>query len=540
MGTVLNSVAQAIAYYAGPVDQEPSLAFTQARYTAFKNYYATVGGAPAVFGDSDALPPRWPSPVYNNLKWFGDGTRDKLRFNDIRDLWSSFWTAIVTTFNTATSDSVGVTLRKRALSPASAGSRGSLNREFATLVRQAIGKLDLPARLNASSAVSVAASDNLANASLRGWAEFAYGTIRSCSYREEIDGSMKRFSIGEAALIVGAVAFVLSAIVAVPLLGTGTATAGAVFSVTGLAVVLGTLVVAYDWSYRCLPALPYQLGDDLVWFTTRTLWPRADWFFSGVILASADGSDPYTAAAAPVCENYANGTFTAAWCTEELGFLDIGYNLVFILNQTWPAAIEFLDTTQIPILADLAGLVRDAGYLDAFIHVDMTDPVTFSNYWSCAAVWTSIPNLLIAIAFLYLLAQLRPLLSMFASLIMQGFYPIALALLFELNLLTALLSGGTPAAFGSAGGEEEGDEEEARPHHVGGQMRAMQQAVMCAARFQRHEAATLLGGALVRQWQSPFVRLAARWQRRVRALQNQRQQRLVYDEDEELRQLGDD
>jgi len=154
-----------------------------------------------------------------------------------------------------------------------------------------------------------------------------------------------------------------------------------------------------------------------------------------------------------ICSNYDDGTLTAASCTNDLGFWDIGYNIVFLLRQIWPSAVDWVANTQIPIVRQVAQLAVDAGYLTAFEGLDMTDPVTYSQHWSCATIWTALPNALIAMALIYVLwVLLGPLLRLFATLLVQLFYPLALALLLEVNLLTALFAG--PLQTASAGVEE--------------------------------------------------------------------------------------
>ncbi len=114
------------------------------------------------------------------------------------------------------------------------------------------------------------------------------------------------------------------------------------------------------------------MGDDLTWMASRTLLSASDFFFAGVLNAAEDGSDPYTAAASVVCENYVDGTFTAGWCVVEQGFSDIGalfpiyccvpvcdvfcgqgMNAVFIINWTWPEALDWLNETQTPLISNL-------------------------------------------------------------------------------------------------------------------------------------------------------------------------------------------
>ncbi len=78
------------------------------------------------------------------------------------------------------------------------------------------------------------------NMSMTQWAEFVYKSVRSCTFTDELDGSHKRFAIAEAALIVGGIAAAGTLAVAIPVLGFGFATLGAVIGSTSMAIALGT------------------------------------------------------------------------------------------------------------------------------------------------------------------------------------------------------------------------------------------------------------------------------------------------------------
>ena len=516
LGTVIDGAVQAIAYYAGPVTQEPSLAFSTARYNNFSTYYALGANSPAVFGDSDDLPPRWPYPGINAWRYFGDRTPNKIRFTDIAALWTDIWTAIVSAFNSGTTSSIGVNITSTAAVGDPPVERPSLNRNFAQLVQQVVNGLGLP-ELMAAAATTTQEEEQGTNAealppsntSVVGWLEFLYTSIRICDFSSEIDGSHKRFSIGEAVLIVGAVAAGVTLLVALPLLGTGVATLGAMTGVATMAILLGTVVVAYDWTFRCVPAFPYQLGDDNVDFFTRTVWPRADWFYGGIINAAPDGSDPYTAAMSVQCAAYQNGTLTSGWCSGDLGFSDLGYVAVFIAGQIWPESLTYLRTTNVPILADIAKIGLVAGYLDAFENVNMTDPVQNSQHWSCATVYTAIPNAMVAFAYLYVLSFLTPLVSMLATIFVTAFYPVALAGMCAMSMLAMIM------ALRPAPAAPPSEEEEGTTATMAARRRAMK-AVARAAHPLASEPATQLGHMIIRRMEAPVVRVAKRIEQRIR------------------------
>ncbi len=62
-------------------------------------------------------------------------------------------------------------------------------------------------------------------------------------------------------------------------------------------------------------------------------------------------------------------------------------------------------------------------------NVDMTDPVTFSQMWSCGLTYTAMPNFFIAMAVLVFLFQLlAPFIRLFVKLLIGACYPAFLAL----------------------------------------------------------------------------------------------------------------
>ncbi len=260
IGTLIGSVLQAVAFYTGDVTTEPSLAFSKARYQDFKAYLADPL-APAVFGDSDDLPPRWPYPGLSAYRWFGDATPNKIRFSDLDSLWTTLWGGLVAGFDTATQDTLGTTVSATGVNETSVTHfrgqpRASLNRRLAGLFRlamQSLPELDRAVVAQEEALVAMGVDmteDQVANLTVRGWGEFIYATVRTCSYRQELDGSMKRFSIGEALLISGAVGIAAGALAAVPLFGLGVSSVSAAIGTGLLVATAATVVVGYDWSYR--------------------------------------------------------------------------------------------------------------------------------------------------------------------------------------------------------------------------------------------------------------------------------------------------
>lgn len=237
---------------------------------------------------------------------------------------------------------------------------------------------------------------------------FMLSWIRGCSYRDELNGSMKRFSIGESILIMSAVAAGLGLILGALLPGQIATVLGGLGVVLGLAILFGTIIVSYNWSYACFPALPMEMADDIMYFLTHTLMPRCDYLFAGIIL-----NDTYTNEQCVILENY--DTYVYADPYFEVGFTDFGYNAAFTLKTLWPDAVHWLNTTRLPILSGLVALDFVQTRLNAFADFDPTDPISYSVHLSSNYVWTFIPNLTIMVAAVYLLTRLWPFVGLIAN-----------------------------------------------------------------------------------------------------------------------------
>jgi hypothetical protein len=416
IGTIVKAFSLAFSFWSGPASQEPSLNFTMQQYTDYQTYLGDPL-ATVIVGDSAELPVRWPSPVFNNLRWFGDPTPNKLRFSDLGPLWDSLYDSLAGSFdNTVDLSAAAVANRSR---------RGIGVLGHAALVddsmdgavaRVALGVLSSFGVQggNASSApmpVSVDATGLDANASLLGWATYIYTSVRVCDYQEEIDGTLKRFSIGEALLIVGVAGFGVGLIVAAPMLGNLLAALVVALGVSGVTVALFTLFFAYTFSMRCLPAAPLQAADDIMYFIVYELAARCDWFWASGYL----NEDTYTNDNCYACSLYLERTFTAASCKYDVGFGDFGYYVSFWLQRYWPAAIEWIQTTTIPIISDMRNYAVVKDRLNAFgpASYDAADPVAFSQHTRCGNGETAVASLFIALAWLLLISLLRPLVDFF-------------------------------------------------------------------------------------------------------------------------------
>lgn len=289
------------------------------------------------------------------------------------------------------------------------------------------------------------------------WLEFLYGTVRDCAYDTEVDGSRKRFSIGETVLLALAAALVVALLLTTAFPGQFLMVAmggGATFT---LILGLGTLIVAYDWSYSCLaplPALPQSLGDDLLYFAAHTLAPKCPVLGGVVNEADYDNSNCYA------CEGWRDGRWTIPSFTLSrragglYGFEDLGYNLAFSLKVWWPALFDALrdgsaTIARVPVLDLLFFNDAVRARLDAFAMFDgaAVSPVVYSQIHLGNAL-TLLPNLAILVALASLIWFLLPLLERAFALLVDLAYVAFLAALFvaQCVALISVMAATAPAA----------------------------------------------------------------------------------------------
>ncbi len=123
----------------------------------------------------------------------------------------------------------------------------------------------------------------------------------------------------------------------------------------------------------------------------------------------------------------------------DIGFADVGYNIAFTIVTLWPAAVTWLNSTTTPILSDLVGLEWVQTRLLAFSAYNASDPISYSTYNSCNYVHTFLPNLVIAIAVVYILSRLWPFVSLLANLFISLLLPSFYATLLSIETLRFIM-----------------------------------------------------------------------------------------------------
>jgi hypothetical protein len=171
---------------------------------------------------------------------------------------------------------------------------------------------------------------------------------------------MKRTAIGEGAFYILIAAVVTSFVLYA--LGISSflmmfVNIGGFFAIFTLA---GTLIVTYSWSYRCTPALPVSLADDLFALLVFVLFPK-----SPVYGGLADQAE-YTNLTCYACAGWRDNVWTFPSFTRSLqkggrfGFEDLSFNIVFTLKHYFPA-----------LLADIRRIGPTIPFIGSLFNIDV-------------------------------------------------------------------------------------------------------------------------------------------------------------------------
>ncbi len=379
----------AMAYYSGC--DEPSYTNSLNQYTALRDYIADPL-LPAQVGDSNGNPLRWPWFDRSNWKIIGDPTLNKMGFSDLVPLWAQTYDLLVN--GNSPLDSFGVSTTV------------TINRLFETAAVKIIKGIYHPVFNVSSSTIHAAVSTADARTVITQWFNYFYSWIRTCNFREELDGSMKRFSIGESVAIMTGVAGTLGIILGAIFPGQMLLLMGGAGSALGMGLLMGTLVVSYSWSFGCYTAFPQQMADDTMHFLTHTLFTRGPWLLGGIVT-----NDTFTNEQGVLCDNYAptiEGGYEFADCINDVGFLDAGYNFGFALRTLAPDTLQWLNDTDTILINYIMHLDFVQERINAFPDYNATDAISYSVHNSCAFVYTAAPNYWILQAALRVATLLRP------------------------------------------------------------------------------------------------------------------------------------
>jgi hypothetical protein len=280
---------------------------------------------------------------------------------------------------------------------------------------------------------------------------------RSCTYQAELDGSRKRFSLGETLVVFVFVLAVLSLIAASLMQGQLLVNIALSSIMIGPMLAIFFLIAAYDYSYNCVPALPLGLGDDTMYVLLYTIVPKCLAGASVVNEPSYDNTRCFS------CERWAAGEWSIPNFAEpgtKFGFIDIRYNIAFLLRALWPSAYDALRPGATLLDTPFLGTVLASAFvqdpLDAyatFSRETVTDR-EFAQYWH-GATWITLPgNFIIVLVAIFIYYKLLWPLTVQTLSFLYGVFVLVFPLVF-ISLVGLYVLGSFGVAQTVAGAEQQ-------------------------------------------------------------------------------------
>lgn len=373
-------------------------------YTFDANARVIVGDSPELHV---ALFPRrgdglWDT-IVESVRYMGDDTPNKLRLNDFIALFNMTFTGV------EVSDA---TLFTR---PMASGIHSAVFSVVSTIFYDVFNFLY---RVYLTLVGGAFSDDGF------GLAAHIGRTLLVCDWLQghDLDGTLKRFSIGEVVLILGSIVLFADAVF------------GVLFGFSLFSMVMGTmtgatiglsifLMLHANWAYLCAPGLNVALPDDVFYFFAYNLFAKCSWFWGFMIDSLYTNSNCYS------CEEMQRAVLTH--CVHKVGFHDFLYNLAFTARFFFPSAITYLSSSN-SVLGQLA-FVRTR--IAQYESLDLSDPFLWSRYMGCNFFVTMPATLTIFLLFtLFATATLYPVINGFLS-ILSWFWSLWLQLLVVLYFI---------------------------------------------------------------------------------------------------------
>lgn len=414
LGTLIMAPTQAVQYYVGANDTDPSYGHSYAAYLHLRELLNDKS-MPAEIGDSADNSVRWPYYDRSQYAVLGDTTPNKGR---LVNLTTIFWDVVDGLFAAETmvaTVNTGMTQAVRVFD-------GTLDHFFgfyralwdARSTKQVVAK---------TTRVAVSALGG----SLVELVHFFTSWFKSCRYRDELNGSQKQFAIAEGLALLFVSALVAGLVINLFIPSSTMSLFAGILGMFSVSTLVGLpLMISYFYTPSCFPAMPYQAPDDVVWAITRTIVPACDFFWSGIIT-----NDTYDNVQCRQCDNYDDDTgYVAAACfdpstTEDgVGFQHFGKNIGFTLLHYFPDLVQSWNNTNWPVLGTLIQTQLVQSFFTGFENYNASDAISFSVHWSCNAVHTALPNYYIILPVFSIIKVAMPL-AMVALSLIYGSLPVA-------------------------------------------------------------------------------------------------------------------
>ena len=360
---------QLITYYeaGGQFSASLTLAFHFFNYTLNENAIVVVGDSPTLHvGLFPAQGVDFRDFLIQSARYMGDDTPNKTRFDDFINRANAVVTNTTGGNNNVTNSSLFTRVYTETINGQVFGIISSLFLPVLQVLYDAVLYLTGSPQQDEDLAV------------------FLLDTFIFCDWLvgNDLNGTLKRFSIGELLLIYGAV-FIFASILTIAMFGFD------IIAQIFTAMIAGTLLFSTfmtlyaNWAYLCFPALPTILANDLMYFVSYNLIPKCSWFWGFMIKSAYDNTNCVT------CN--ATIAFNLTHCVHEVGFFDFTYNIAFIIEVFFPEALHFLRTSS-GIFRLIADLPPVSARLNYFINVDLNDPFIWARYQGCDWITTMWAN----------------------------------------------------------------------------------------------------------------------------------------------------
>ena len=204
---------------------------------------------------------------------------------------------------------------------------------------------------------------------------------------DNVNGRLKRYSIGEMFVGYGGI-FTLVGFVSVTGMGFNVLSLVTSTSLSFMLLFFTFNSFYITYAPLCWPQLPVPFMDDVLYFFVYNIFPKCPWFIGFMVNSRAYNNDNCYS-----CEN--SMTLPILQCKYDLGFRDITYNLVFMLQFYQPGVLSWIRDTRSPVYL-LYQIPYFADRINQFVNINLNDRFVYAQYVGCNYIMTLLFNSIIA------------------------------------------------------------------------------------------------------------------------------------------------
>jgi hypothetical protein len=346
--------------------------------------YAADDSAYVIVGDGPQLSvhgfPGYDGTWYYNLRYVGDDTANKTRFDDVIALVNNATANSTIPFPDITTDYYYINGWVIYVMILVMGTIWNLIVDFLTMLSGGSG--------------GVGFTEDVAY--------FFLDWFILCDWLtgEDYRGIRKRFSFGET-VVMFLTAWVVLSVVFIATVKYSFLSLLAYVGVSFIFILSFFRSISNNFSFLCLPGLDAMLADDAFYFLVYSLMSKCSWFLAFLILdESYDNTTCYA------CES-ASG-WNILNCVTDRGFGDIFANIIFMAQAYYPQSLEWIRDSTIPPVAMFYQIPYINQRINAFATVDLSDRANYRQYMGCNYIITLFWNSFFLVAFAYLLTYVWP------------------------------------------------------------------------------------------------------------------------------------